>query len=178
MELASRAGSDKNTVSSLAKCIQRDAALSKTEKQAWQAVKEEGKALFDPARGGNYAVFDQRPLAPEVKRYAVQDVVHMPGLYEKYEGLLSEEWRGKVQIETLVRIAYSQSAVFADGKHLGRGPVAWSSDVPERKRGRGRGRGKFGRSTQASGEQDEMDGFDYDLAEQERDARLDEFLWE
>ena len=103
----------------------------------------------------------------------------MSGLYEKYEGRLSEEWRGKVQIETLVRIAYSQSAVFVDGKHLGKGPVAWSSDAPERKRGRGRGKGKFGRSThQARGEQDETDVSDYDLAEQERDARLDEFLWE
>ena len=71
MELASRAGSDKSAVNSLAKCIQRDAGISKTEKQAWKTVKEEGKALFDPARGGSYAVFDQRPLAPEVERYAV-----------------------------------------------------------------------------------------------------------
>lgn len=179
MELASRPGRDKSAVNSLAKCIQRDATISKAEKQAWKAVKEEGKALFDPARGGSYAVFDQRPLAQDVERYAVQDVVHMPNLYEKYDGMLSEEWRGKVQIETLVRIAYSQSAVFVDGKHLGKGPVAWSSDAPERKRGRGRGKGKFGRSThQASGEQDETDVSDYDLAEQERDARLDEFLWE
>lgn len=180
IELASRTGSDKSAVNSLSKCVQRDAGISGTEKQAWKTVKEAGKALSDPARGGSYAVFDQRPLAPEVEHYAVQDVVHMPGLYEKYEGLLSEEWRGEVQIETLVRIAYSQSAVFVDGKHLGKGPVAWSSDVPERKRGRvrGNGKGKFGRSTQASGEQDEMNVFEHDLAEQERDARLDEFLWE
>lgn len=141
MELASRTG-DKSAVSSLSKCIERDAAISTAEKQAWKAIKEEGKALFDRARGGSYALFDQRPLAPRVERYAVQDVLHMPSLYEKYDGMLTEEWRGKVQLETLARIALSQSAGFRDGKHLGKGPRAWNPDMPERKRGRGRGRGR------------------------------------
>lgn len=174
MELASRTG-DKSAVSSLSKCIERDAAISTAEKQAWKATKEEGKTLFDRARGGSYAVFDQRPLSPRVERYAVQDVVHMPSLYEKYDGMLTEEWRGKVQLETLARIALSQSAGFRDGKHLGKGPRAWNPDMPERKRGRGRGKGRTSRSTR---QQDEMHVPNEDLVEEERDARLDEFLWE
>ncbi|GAB7336508.1 hypothetical protein MBLNU13_g09787t1 [Cladosporium sp. NU13] len=158
MELASRT-SDKSAVSSLSKCIERDAAISTAEKQA-------------------YAVFDQRPLSPKVERYAVQDVVHMSSLYEKYDGMLTEEWRGKVQVETMARIALSQSAGFRDGKHLGKGPKAWTPEMPEKKRGRGRGKGRTSRSTQVSEEQDEMYVSNDDLVEEERDARLDEFLWE
>ena len=177
MELASRPG-NKSAVSSLSKCIERDAAISTAEKRAWKAVKEEGKALFDRARGGSYAVFDQRPLSPEVERYAVQDVVHIPSLYEKYDGMLTEEWRKKVQLETLARVALSRSVGFRDGKHLGKGPRAWNPDMLERKRGRGIGRRRSSRSTQVSEEQDDVHVVNDNLVEEERDARLDEFLCE
>jgi exonuclease 3'-5' domain-containing protein 1 len=175
MELASRKG-DKSAVSSLSKCVERDAAISTAEKQKWRAIKEEGRALFDSARNGSYAVFDQRPLSPTVERYAAQDVVQMPNLYETYDGLLGEDWRGKVQVETLARIALSQSAGFVDGKHLGKGPAAWIPDGP--RRGRGRGRGRPPRSIRADMEQEDTLASNEDLVERERDARLDVFLWE
>ena len=37
--------------------------LGYAERQAWQRVKNKGRDLSDPARGGIYAVFDQRPLS-------------------------------------------------------------------------------------------------------------------
>ena len=76
MELATRTGDDKRSVRSLRQCIERDAAISVAEKQAWKAAREEGKELIDPARGGKTGVFDQRPPLLKIERYAVHAVVH------------------------------------------------------------------------------------------------------
>lgn len=91
MELAVSRGL-KTYVSGLAKCIERDAQLSWAEKTAWKANKQEGSRLFDPAQGGIYEVFDQRPLSEKMLKYCVQDVVHMPGLYGVYSRGLSAAW--------------------------------------------------------------------------------------
>lgn len=172
MELACRAGHDKRYVSSLSKCIERDAAISPAEKQAWKAVKDKGKKLFDPARGGSYAVSDQRPLSPEVERYSVQDVVHMPDLYKKYDGKLTRKWRRKVQAE---RIVLSQSVDFVGGKYLGKGPKSWNPVAPKR--------GKQRRGAHHAAEpreQPDHDGLEYmapdsdRLVEEEMEEYLDE----
>jgi hypothetical protein len=109
----------------------------------------------------------------KIERYAVAAVVHMPALYEKYKGLLAEEWRKEVQRETFGRISLSQGVGFRASTY-GKGPKAWNPDEPKRKSGGRRncrsfytnvGRGEIGLSND-------------DLVEQQRDARLDEFLWE
>ena len=119
MELASRSAlfENKRYVSGLAKCIQSYSQLSVAEKQQFKATKELGGRLFDPARGGSYAVFGQRPLDPEVSKYCVQDVLHMPGLYDVFHAKLGAIWKAKVKKETAARIALSQSA-----RGVGRGP--------------------------------------------------------
>ena len=118
MELASRnAFESKRYVSGLAKCIQNYSQLSWAEKREFQAVKERGVRLFDPARGGSYAVFEQRPLSAEVAKYCAQDVVHMPGLYDVFGGKLCDYWKEEVKKETAARIALSQSV-----QGVGRGP--------------------------------------------------------
>lgn len=47
----------------------KDSAIESIEKRDRQWVKERGRTLFDLARGGSYAVFDQRPMDPEVVEY-------------------------------------------------------------------------------------------------------------
>ncbi len=89
MELASRS-SQKKCVNGLARCIERDSRLRYEDKAEWQRVKEKGHGLFDPNRGGSYAVFDQRPLSSEIEHYCTQDVAFMPHLCEVYRGKLCD----------------------------------------------------------------------------------------
>lgn len=125
MELASR-GFSRRCVNGLAKCIERDTALGSTERQRWQKVKDRGRELFDPARGGNYAVFDRRPLTADVMDYCVQDVVFMPHLREVYRAKLCDEWWSRIEAETQARIRLSQSPGFnGKGRHMAEGPRAW-----------------------------------------------------
>lgn len=125
MELGARRRS-KTLVSGLAWCIEQNSHLSAEEKATWRASKQEGNRLFDPAKGGSYAVFDQRPLPDEILKYSVQDVVHMPGLFRIYSGRLSAWWWERVREETVARVALSQIAGFdGKGRHLALGPSAW-----------------------------------------------------
>lgn len=130
MEIASRTSS-KRLLNGLAKCIERDAPISFSDKREWRATKDEGHRLFDPARGGSFAVFDERPLTPAMKKYCAQDVLHMPGLREVYKAKLGDAWWAKIQQETTARIDLSQSASFnGKGRHMAEGPSGWQSWRP------------------------------------------------
>jgi len=83
MELASR-NFQKRCVNGLAKCMERDSRIGNEGKTEWRRGKERGHDLFEPTRGGSYAVFDQRPLSAEVENYCTQDVAFMPHLCEIY----------------------------------------------------------------------------------------------
>lgn len=97
---------------------------------AWKASKQGGSRLFDPAQGGSYAVFDQRPLSEEILKYCVQDLVHMLGLYGVYSRGLSAAWWDKVRGESAARVALSQSAGYvSQGKHKALGLSAWQVDI-------------------------------------------------
>lgn len=125
MEVASRPGS-KRLLNGLAKCIEKDAQLSLSEQNPWQMTKDRGHRLFDPKRGGSYAVFDQRPLSPEMRNYCVQDVVHMPALLRHYKARLGDAWLPKVQEETAARIALSRNSYFrGKGRHMAEAPAGW-----------------------------------------------------
>lgn len=125
MEVASRTSS-KRLLNGLAKCIERDAPISYTDKQGWRAVKDEGHRLFDPARGGSFAVFDERPLTPAMQKYCVQDVLHMPALRSAYKAKIGNTWWAKIEEETGARIALSQSASFnGKGRHMAEAPAGW-----------------------------------------------------
>jgi exonuclease 3'-5' domain-containing protein 1 len=125
MELASRSFS-RRTVNGLAKCIERDAQITATEKIQWKKTKDLGRKLFAPELGGTYAVLDQRPLPPQMISYCVQDVVHMPALRELYCARLGDAWRRKVKVETTARIALSQTKNFSGkGRQMALGPTEW-----------------------------------------------------
>lgn len=130
MELASR-NSSKRLLNGLAKCIERDAPINFADKREWRATKDEGHRLFDPARGGSFAVFDERPLTPAMQKYCAQDVLHMPALRFAYKGKLANAWWAKIQEETTARIALSQSANFnGKGRHMAEAPAGWQSWRP------------------------------------------------
>lgn len=125
MELASR-GFQKKCVNGLAKCIEKDSRIGYGEKAEWRRVKEKGRNLFDPDRGGSYAVFDQRPLSSEVENYCTQDVALMPHLCEIYREKLCDAWWRKITTETDARITLSQSPTFnGKGRHMAKGPQGW-----------------------------------------------------
>ncbi|KAF3400191.1 hypothetical protein F1880_008391 [Penicillium rolfsii] len=102
-------------VNGLDKCIERDASLTSSEYQIWKASKERGLKLFDPKRGGNYEVFNTRPLSEEIKEYCVHDVQYLSRLWVQYDQRISPAWAKKVTAETVSRIKQSQSATY-DGK--------------------------------------------------------------
>ena len=130
MELASR-NFQKRCVNGLAKCIQEDCQIGYEEKAEWWRVKEKVRDLFDPSRGGSYAVFDQRPLSSEVERYCTQDVAFMPHLCKIYRGKLCDAWWRKIATETDERIRLSQSAAFrGQGRRMAEAPRGWLNWIP------------------------------------------------
>lgn len=130
MELASRNFS-KRCVNGLAKCVEGDSTIGYTEKRNWRNVKNNGRKLFDPAQGGSYAVFDQRPLTQEVLDYCAQDVTLMPHLREIYCKKLCDAWWIKIASETKRRIDQSQQPGYnGKGRHMALGPTAWSGWCP------------------------------------------------
>lgn len=138
MELASRRFS-KRLVNGLAKCIENDADLSYSKQHDWKKVKDQGRKLFDPKRGGTFAVFDQRPLSADLIEYCVQDVALMPRLRQIYRSRLCDAWWEKIEAETKARIQLSQSPAYnGKGRHMAEGPRAWLnwSPTPEERRSR------------------------------------------
>lgn len=95
MELAGRSYSKKFR-NGLAKCVEKDTALVRTEKRLWQEAKNRGHKLFDPESGGRYAVFEDRPLNEHLAVYCVQDVLHLPKLWSIYNSRLKPAWRTKI----------------------------------------------------------------------------------
>jgi exonuclease 3'-5' domain-containing protein 1 len=125
MELATRFSS-KKFVYGLSKCIDRDLSLNASEKQTWEGVKDKGRNLFAPERGGSYEVFNARPLSNDMLLYCIQDVQFMPKLWQHYDSRMTPQWAEKVQKATKERVDLSQTAAFnGDGKHMARGPLGW-----------------------------------------------------
>lgn len=124
MQLATRG--DRRYVNGLAKCIENDSTLTLSEKLQWQVVKRNGCELFDPNRGGDYAVFENRPLSQEILDYSTQDVAHMPDLWNVYRPKLCDAWWDKITEETERRIKQSQAKVFnGKGRHMAEAPAGW-----------------------------------------------------
>lgn len=132
MEIASR-GFNKKCVNGFAKCIERDSQLGYREKEKWQKVKDKGHDLFDPAKGGTYAVFDQRPLSDDIREYCIQDVTFMPHLREIYRAKLCDAWWRRIETEVAARIRLSQSPNYnGKGRHMAPGWINWHPTVDER----------------------------------------------
>ena len=102
-------------------------SLSAVQRSHIQAIKDNGAALFAPDKGGSYAVFNKRPLDDVLVHYCMQDVVHMPALWNTYHRKLRVRfWQAIVDMETEKRLDESRSAGYVpQGKHKSLG---WSWD--------------------------------------------------
>ncbi|KIV89994.1 hypothetical protein PV10_07344 [Exophiala mesophila] len=122
LELVTRPGQGRY-LRSLSKCVEENAGLARTELRQWQSIKEAGKKLFAPDKGGSYEMFNARPLPATLVQYCVQDVLLMPKLVLKFSALLSDTKASKVAQETTRRIQESQSASYqSHGRHKAIGP--------------------------------------------------------
>ncbi|KAJ6779593.1 hypothetical protein PWT90_08509 [Aphanocladium album] len=93
-------------VSGLGRCIED--VLIGTQRDAWKRCKANGEKAWNPARGGSYAAFTDRPLSADILSYCVGDVQMLPVLYEKYDRD-EHEWKELVVRHSQRRIALSQA---------------------------------------------------------------------
>ncbi|MCJ1250953.1 hypothetical protein MMC30_008182 [Trapelia coarctata] len=129
MELATR-DSSKKRVRGLATCILNSGILRGFNKMQWEMIKKDGKEHFTSAEKGNREVWNERPQL--IVDYSVQDVTVLPWLWVLYDKGLSEEWRGKVEEETVKRVKESQSVDYVgEGNHKTLGPDSWSDREEE-----------------------------------------------
>ncbi|KAI0469198.1 ribonuclease H-like protein [Xylaria cf. heliscus] len=127
MELATRRHG-KNFVTGLRKCIDKDMPRKSIERRKWLATKEEGLKLFSPESGGSYEVFNQRPLPEKIRLYCIQDVQHLPCLWDVYNRKLTTQWKDRVQQASEDRVAQSQGPDFDPRSRLmARAPEGWNS---------------------------------------------------
>ncbi|KAM0452879.1 hypothetical protein ACHAO4_005298 [Trichoderma viride] len=125
MELATR-NVPGRYVSGLAKCIERDAPLSYSERRNWMQLKEKGQRLFRPEDGGSYEVFNERPLQRDISLYCAQDVQILPRLWAHYRRKITVSWMQKVITVSEKRVEESQSPGYAPhGRHKALAPTGW-----------------------------------------------------
>lgn len=111
LEVATRSY-PKERVTGLATCIEKDAQLTPEASAAWKATKQKGRAKFAPEHGGDFEVFNVRPLLQDIIDYCTQDVVYLPLLWKIYTRKISVKWMGKVQEKTRERIQLSHKASY------------------------------------------------------------------
>ncbi|EHK41511.1 hypothetical protein TRIATDRAFT_28531 [Trichoderma atroviride IMI 206040] len=125
MELATR-NTPRRFVSGLAKCIERDAPLSYSERRNWMRIKDQGNRLFKPEDGGSYEVFIERPLQRDISLYCAQDVQILPRLWEHYGKKITVSWMQKVIRVSEKRVEESQSPGYTpNGRHKALAPTCW-----------------------------------------------------
>ena len=79
----------------------------------WSKTKDAGVALFASERGGNGAIWDARPLAPELIAYSAQDVALLFDLEvvlaSELTGGQRSAWNARIVKESENRVALGQS---------------------------------------------------------------------
>lgn len=133
MELGTRTG-PKEFLAGLAACVEKDSTISATEKKTWEITKGNTRRLYDPALGGRYEIFNDRPIRPEIVRYCAGDVALLPGLFHAYNTKLCRPgerfWEVQVLEATKERIQLSQSPKF-DGTSQANARGPWNSEAIE-----------------------------------------------
>lgn len=123
LELASRNGS-RRFINGLARCIEHDAGLTRAEARLWRDIKDNGRRLFAPERGGSYEIFNTRPLPEAIIKYCAQDVRILPRLWAVYNGKLELRWKEKIEVATRDRINVCFQTVYTGvGRHMAQSPA-------------------------------------------------------
>lgn len=116
-------------VQGLSKCLSKCAVLEEGQKTFAETINTLGKKVFEPAHGGSYQVFKDRPLHPVIMAYSAHDSRYMLDLYHQYLRNLQEmdlnvptpNW-----VERVVR-ASAQRARFCESSTY----VKPTSEVPD-----------------------------------------------
>jgi hypothetical protein len=89
-------GLNVNYVQGLYKCLTQCPMLQSEQKVFAQRINDLGKRLFEPQNGGNYEIFQQRPLNPVILVYAAHDSRYMLVLYDHYVQSIGQHWTQRV----------------------------------------------------------------------------------
>jgi exonuclease 3'-5' domain-containing protein 1 len=90
----------------LEKCLATSDILNAVQSKTMSELKQKGRELFVPQLGGSFAVWEQRPLHPELLEYAAVDVKYMIQMKEKNE---QEEFNAEISRITQERIHHATS---------------------------------------------------------------------
>lgn len=126
MELARRPGL---YVNGLVRCIERDAGLNASGVEAFQRKKREGSNLFLPDKGGSWEALRERPMKAKILDYCVQDVKHLPVLWQRYKAT-DRYWQSRIESAVLERIKLSKDPGF-DRTRLNMAMGPWGDPVDE-----------------------------------------------
>jgi len=100
-------------VQGLYKCLTQCPALQNEQKVFAQKINDLGKSLFEPQNGGNYEIFQQRPLNPVILVYAAHDSRYMLLLYEQYLSSIGEHWAPRVEVAGEERSRWCLNPVYS-----------------------------------------------------------------
>jgi exonuclease 3'-5' domain-containing protein 1 len=84
------------------------------EQEQLATLKDQGRLLFAPEKGGSYDVWRARPLDPVLAKYAASDVKHL--------GAMADEWRRRSDSDAdLKAVAQARIDTTVDGNRTPRG---------------------------------------------------------
>jgi len=83
-------------VQGLQKCLVQCADLQHDQKVFADRINQLGKSLFEPTNGGQYEIFQLRPLNPVILVYAAHDSRYLLVLYEHFLQSLNQGWIPRV----------------------------------------------------------------------------------
>lgn len=86
-----------NYVQGLHRCLAQCNALQPEQKTFAERINDLGKSLYEPQFGGDYSVFQKRPLNPIILCYAAHDSRYMLELYDQYRSAISDCWVQRVK---------------------------------------------------------------------------------
>jgi len=89
-------GLNVNYVQGLYKCLTQCPMLQSEQKVFAERINTLGKRLFEPQNGGNYEIFQHRPLNPVILVYAAHDSRYMLVLYEQYVQAVGQRWTSRI----------------------------------------------------------------------------------
>jgi len=76
----------------LQKALMQSPALEPEQKSFAETIDQLGKNLYEPNYGGDYNVFQNRPLNPIILIYAAHDTRYQLVLYDQYMAAIGPQW--------------------------------------------------------------------------------------
>ncbi|KAK6357785.1 hypothetical protein TWF718_002091 [Orbilia javanica] len=126
-EVATRTG-PRTLLNGLSRTTKIYSNLPLQEAQKWEQSKQRGAQLLNPKKGGNFEVFNDRPLPKEILDYCLQDVRQLPWLWQYFNQKLEkmdQRWKALIETETQARIALCREEYVAEGRQRALAPLSF-----------------------------------------------------